>query len=164
MSAQIFSYAQGIQMKHSKLLFEDMIKRPLLLAVVATFAAGCTVESDSVVGAVEAERSAEAADLRTASAEISAERGAWSPYKDFTFNFGSDELQVSDADKVQEIADHLEENPSLRVGLDGPSERRVNNVRIALIDAGVPASKIREGTFGDPQLRTDGRVDVLLTG
>jgi len=29
--------------------------------------------------------------------------------------------------------------------------------------AGVPASKIRTGAFGDPQLRRDGRVAVLVS-
>jgi hypothetical protein len=41
-------------------------------------------------------------------------------------------------------------------------ERRVGNVRDALINAGVPAYKIQTGAFGDPQLRRSGRVAVLL--
>lgn len=47
---------------------------------------------------------------------------------------------------------------SLRVGLDGSNERKVLAVRHALIMAGVPASRIQTGAYGDPQLRRDGRV------
>jgi hypothetical protein len=34
---------------------------------------------------------------------------------------------------------------------------------IALIDAGVPADKIQTGAFGDPQLRRNSRVAVLVS-
>ena len=36
-------------------------------------------------------------------------------------------------------------------------------VRGALIVAGVPSAKIQTGAFGDPQLRRDGRVGVLVS-
>jgi hypothetical protein len=39
----------------------------------------------------------------------------------------------------------MNQNPSARVAIDGSSERRVNSVRTALIDAGVPAYKIQTG-------------------
>jgi outer membrane protein OmpA-like peptidoglycan-associated protein len=77
---------------------------------------------------------------------------------------------------VNEIAGYMAHNPSLEIGIDGstnPSggaptnqdlnKRRVAAVHNALINAGVPASKIQAGTFGDPQLRRDGRVEVLIT-
>jgi outer membrane protein OmpA-like peptidoglycan-associated protein len=157
-------------MRHSKFVLANMLRRPLLLAIVATVAVACVAESEGVIGAVEPGDSAgtalensDSADVAGA-AEALAERGQWSPYKNFTFNLGSDILQAADADKVAVIADRLEQNPALRVGIDGPNARRVSSVRDALIDAGVPASRIREGTFGNPQLRTDGRVDVLVTG
>jgi hypothetical protein len=35
-------------------------------------------------------------------------------------------------------------------------------VRSALIEAGVPASKIQSGAYGDPQQRRDRRVDVMV--
>lgn len=151
-------------MRQSK-LSEQMIKRPLLLAIVATFAVACTAESDSRVGAAGSAGVADAQDApRPADIKDTlVQHEEWSTYKDFTFNFGSDELQRSDAAKVREIAGHLEQNPSLRVGIDGPNERRAGNVRDALIDAGVPAAKIRIGNFSDAQLRTDGRVDILVT-
>jgi outer membrane protein OmpA-like peptidoglycan-associated protein len=42
------------------------------------------------------------------------------------------------------------------------AERRVSAVRDALMRAGVPTDKMETGAFGDPQLRRDGRVEVLL--
>jgi outer membrane protein OmpA-like peptidoglycan-associated protein len=41
------------------------------------------------------------------------------------------------------------------------SNQRVKAIRDALIKAGVPADKIKAGAFGDPELRRDGRVEVL---
>jgi outer membrane protein OmpA-like peptidoglycan-associated protein len=41
-------------------------------------------------------------------------------------------------------------------------DRRINAVRLALIDAGVPAEKISTGAFGDPLPRNDARVEVLI--
>jgi outer membrane protein OmpA-like peptidoglycan-associated protein len=75
--------------------------------------------------------------------------------------------------KISEIAAYMKQNPSLRVGLDGYanprgsdannlSQRRVDAVRDALIQAGVPAGNIQAGAFGDQQLKRDGRVEVLV--
>jgi len=55
----------------------------------------------------------------------------------------SDDILRSDGNKAREIADYMNRNPSLRVGIDGSSARRVANVRDALINAGVPAYKIQ---------------------
>jgi hypothetical protein len=33
-----------------------------------------------------------------------------------------------------------------------------------MLNAGVPAHRIAHGDFSDPQLRNDGRVDVLVSG
>jgi outer membrane protein OmpA-like peptidoglycan-associated protein len=89
--------------------------------------------------------------------------GNWSPYRDYSFNVNSDEILRSDGNKAREIADYMNQNPSARVAIDGNSERRVNRVRNALIDAGVPADKIQTGSFGDPQQRRDNRVAVLVS-
>jgi outer membrane protein OmpA-like peptidoglycan-associated protein len=43
------------------------------------------------------------------------------------------------------------------------SDRRVNTVRDALIQAGVPAYRIQAGAFGDTGLRRDRRVEVLIS-
>jgi outer membrane protein OmpA-like peptidoglycan-associated protein len=72
--------------------------------------------------------------------------------------------------KVSEIAAYVKQNPSLRVGIDGfkdprnddLSERRIRAVRSALIEAGVPSSKIQSGAYGDAKLAGDRRVEVLV--
>jgi outer membrane protein OmpA-like peptidoglycan-associated protein len=77
-------------------------------------------------------------------------------------------------DQVSEIANYMKQNPSLEVGIDGsiPSGstssnqilagRRVIAVREALINAGMPASHIETGAFGDAKLAQDRRVEVLI--
>ena len=65
--------------------------------------------------------------------------------------------------KAREIADYMNRNPSARIAIDGFNGRRVNTVRSALIDAGVPAARIQTGQFGDAQQRRDSRVAVLVS-
>jgi outer membrane protein OmpA-like peptidoglycan-associated protein len=99
----------------------------------------------------------------------------WTLYRDFRFEYNRSDLQASEAKKVSEIARYMKANPSLKIGLDGSmdprgldprnqglSDRRVSAIRDALIKAGVPASKIQLGAFGDKQLARDRRVAVLL--
>jgi outer membrane protein OmpA-like peptidoglycan-associated protein len=99
----------------------------------------------------------------------------WTSLRDFMFEYNKADLQPSDTSKVSEIADYMKQNPSLQVGIDGSmdprgtdprdqnlSDRRVSAVRDALIQAGVPASKIQAGAFGDAQLARDRRVEVLI--
>jgi outer membrane protein OmpA-like peptidoglycan-associated protein len=93
----------------------------------------------------------------------SAGNGGWSSYRNYTFNVNSDDIQRSDGNKAREIADYMDQNPSALVAIDGSNERRVTNVRDAVINAGVPAYKIQTGSFGDPQVRRDGRVAVLVS-
>jgi outer membrane protein OmpA-like peptidoglycan-associated protein len=68
----------------------------------------------------------------------------------------------------------MQQNPSVNVGIDGSiprgsnarnqdmAGRRVKSVHSALINAGVPASRIETGAFGDWKLAHDQRVEVLL--
>lgn len=99
----------------------------------------------------------------------------WTSFRDLWFGFDRADLQTSEMSKVSEVAAYMKQNPSLRVGIDGSmdprgtdprnqdlSDRRVNTIRNALIEAGVPASKIQAGTFGDTQLTRDRRVEVLI--
>jgi outer membrane protein OmpA-like peptidoglycan-associated protein len=99
----------------------------------------------------------------------------WTLYRDFRFDYDQADLRASEAKKVSEIARYLKGNPSLAVGLDGSldprgtdprnqelNDRRVSAIRDALINAGVPAAKIRMGPFGDQRLARDRRVAVLL--
>ena len=87
----------------------------------------------------------------------------WHSYRQFTFDANSDAISRADLGKVQEIADYTNQNPSLRLGIDGPNASRVNNVRDALMNVGVAGSKIQTGNFDDPQLRRDSRVSVLVS-
>jgi outer membrane protein OmpA-like peptidoglycan-associated protein len=95
----------------------------------------------------------------------------WTTYRVIYFDSGRSDLSPSDKRMVSEIAAYMAKNPSLQAGLDGYrdprnqslSERRVTTVRDALMAAGVPSSKIQTGAFGDPNLRSDRRVEVLLS-
>lgn len=99
----------------------------------------------------------------------------WTSIREFMFEYDRAEIQGSDTSKVSEIAAYVIQNPSLQVGIDGSmdprgsdprnqdlSDRRVSSVRNALIEAGVPAYRIRTGAFGDTGLTRDRRVDVLV--
>ena len=100
--------------------------------------------------------------------------GCWTSYRAFWFDSESANIRTSDMDQVSEIANYMEQNPSLKVGIDGsiPSGstsskqllagRRVVNVRQALINAGLPASRIETGAFGDAKLSQERRVEVLI--
>jgi hypothetical protein len=94
----------------------------------------------------------------------------WTSYRNFSFENGEDGIASSDAVKLSRIAAYIKLNPSLQLGIDTykfPSnqdlrDRRINAVRVGLIDAGVPAEKISTGAFGDPLPRNDARVEVLI--
>jgi outer membrane protein OmpA-like peptidoglycan-associated protein len=100
----------------------------------------------------------------------------WTSYQDFNFAYDDARIQNADAGKIASIAAYMQANPSLQLGIDGSmdsrgsdqrnaalADRRVNAVRSSLIDAGVPAHRIKTGAFGDPQTRRDRRVEVLFT-
>jgi outer membrane protein OmpA-like peptidoglycan-associated protein len=91
-----------------------------------------------------------------------AENGSWSVYRNYTFDRDSDRILQADSGKAREVAEYANHNPSYRVAIDGPNAQHVSTVRDALIDAGVPKSRISTGSFGDPQLRRDREVAVLL--
>jgi hypothetical protein len=57
----------------------------------------------------------------------------------------------------------MNQNPSFRVAIDGSNSGRVSKVRDALIEAGVPASRIQIGAYGDPQVRRNSHVGVLVS-
>jgi outer membrane protein OmpA-like peptidoglycan-associated protein len=99
----------------------------------------------------------------------------WTSYRLFNFDDGSASIRTSEMKQVSAITAYLAENPSLQLGIDGSvdanivnrpdrdlDERRVNAVRNALMEAGTPASRIETGAFGDPRLRSEGRVQVLF--
>ncbi len=89
-------------------------------------------------------------------------KGTWTGYSEYTFNGDSDEILYSDRGNAGDIARYLDQNQSYRIGLDGADTTRVGIIRDALLKAGVPSYKIQTGALGDPQLRTYGRVEVLV--
>lgn len=84
------------------------------------------------------------------------------PSWNYTFNGNSDSILSSDSGKSREIASYMNQNPSSRITIRGPSNRYNHSVAGALTDAGVPAAKI-ETAFSDPMLRNNNRVDVLVS-
>jgi outer membrane protein OmpA-like peptidoglycan-associated protein len=96
--------------------------------------------------------------------------GSWTPFRDFWFDGSRSDIQASDAGKAMEIANYLRQNPSQQVGIDGQynvndtalGNRRVDAVRNALMNAGIPASRIETGAFGGMQMQRDRRVAVLV--
>jgi outer membrane protein OmpA-like peptidoglycan-associated protein len=94
----------------------------------------------------------------------------WTWYRDFRFEANQTNFRASETNKLSEIAFYLKANPSLKVGIDGSMEPRnqdlsdqhVKTVRDALINAGVPKSRIEVGTFGDSKVTRDGRVAILV--
>jgi len=109
----------------------------------------------------------------------------WMLVKEFMFDYDRPEIRYSESRKPSEVAAYMNQYPSVRLGVAGYtdrqstdqynlplSQRRVENVRDALIQAGVPADRIETGTFGTDQfmcnpsseqcLRREGRVEVLV--
>jgi outer membrane protein OmpA-like peptidoglycan-associated protein len=101
--------------------------------------------------------------------------GQWTSYREYMFSYNDARVRDSDSGKTAGIAAYMLANPSLSLGLDGSMapdgtdpkdeslrDRRVEAVRTALIEAGVPAYRIKSGAFGDPLTRRDRRVEVLF--
>jgi peptidoglycan-associated lipoprotein len=110
----------------------------------------------------------------------------WTSFKDILFDFDKSDLRVNETGKVAEVAHYMQQNPSVKVGIDGHadprgtdkynqalSERRVNTIREALVRAGVSGDKIHTGAFGESRpvcsnpteacWQRDRRVEVLIT-
>jgi hypothetical protein len=94
----------------------------------------------------------------------------WVSYRDFWFNPNSADILVAQHGVITDMADYTKRNPSLILGIDGYTgsknaelnKSRAAAVRDALVNAGVPADRIRSGDFGEPKLRREGRVEVLI--
>ena len=109
----------------------------------------------------------------------------WSSFRDFLFDFDKSAIRSNEMTHVSDIAAYLKKNPTARVGIDGHtdprgtdpynqglSERRVNGIRDALVNAGVSADSIHTGAFGESQPKCnestepcwqrDRRVEVLI--
>jgi peptidoglycan-associated lipoprotein len=120
-----------------------------------------------------------------AGAQTAAAAKQWSSFRDFLFDFDKSAIRSNETSHVSDIAAYLKQNPSARVGIDGHadprgtdpynqglSERRVNAIRDALVNAGVSTGKIHTGAFGETQPKCnestegcwqrDRRVEVLI--
>lgn len=99
----------------------------------------------------------------------------WTMYRELWFDADQVALHDADLNKVQEIAAYLRQHPSLHVGIDssinpqGANERqrdlaagRGNAVRDAMMAAGIPASQITQGEFGNVNDRRASRVGLLI--
>ena len=150
------------------------VRGPLALALAVTIGSGCSTNaffSSSVRSVASAGNSGNSGNSGNAAIAMApdstdaserAAGGEWRWYRDYAFNFNSDNIRPPDENTAQQIAEYLKQNPALRVALDGAIERRVLKVRSALVDAGVPAGKVQFGAFGDPKRRRDSRVTVLI--
>jgi outer membrane protein OmpA-like peptidoglycan-associated protein len=110
----------------------------------------------------------------------------WASFKNFLFDADKSDIRSNEMSKVSDIAAYLQQNQPATVGIDGYadprgtdpynqrlSQRRVNAVREALVQAGVPNEKIQTGAFGEQRLQCnqstetcwqiDRRVEVLIS-
>ncbi|MBN2234086.1 MAG: OmpA family protein [Opitutales bacterium] len=100
---------------------------------------------------------------------------AWTPYRDFWFDYNSSDLNGDARLMVTGIVNYLKNNPTLEIGLDGNTNpnssnpqnrsmatRRIEAIRIALKNAGISDNRIQVGAFGDAMQYRDRRVEVLL--
>ena len=109
----------------------------------------------------------------------------WISLRDILFDFDTADIRPSEMNKISEIAAYLNQNPSVRVGIDGStdllrginrhneklSQQRIANVRDALIRTGVSSSRIETGRFGVERVKCndsteqcsqrEGRVEVM---
>jgi peptidoglycan-associated lipoprotein len=118
-------------------------------------------------------------------AQAGAAAKQWSSFRDFQFDFDKSAIRSNETSHVSDIAAYMKQNPTARVGIDGHtdprgtdafnqglSERRVNNIRDALVNAGLSTGRIHTGAFGESQLKCnestetcwqrDRRVEVLI--
>jgi len=123
---------------------------PLLVAVVAAFAAA-------------APAGAQVASPAAGVLMPVAGKAVWTTFRSYTFDVNGDGIMVADQTKAREIADHLRKHPTFRVGIDGWNARRVNNIRDALINAGVAENRIQTGAFAELRLRREGLVSVMVS-
>lgn len=99
------------------------------------------------------------------------DRGAdaqWVSVPDILFEYDKADVRTDEAQKIRQIAELVKKNEHLMVRLDGHTDprgtpryndslsgRRVEAVRKALIDGGVPADRISVAAFGETRRKCD---------
>jgi outer membrane protein OmpA-like peptidoglycan-associated protein len=109
----------------------------------------------------------------------------WVTFADFLFDFDRSAIRGSETGKIDKLNQYMKQYPGIEVGLDGHadprgttaynqplSQRRVDAVKAALVNAGISADKIQTGAFGESQPKCsqateecwqrDRRVEVLV--
>ena len=94
----------------------------------------------------------------------------WVTYREFLFNPDSDTLTDPQLDEVAAMEDYMNRTPSLLLGIDGYTDElatnqdvaRVEAMRAAFLQAGMPAGRIVTGPLGHPNLRQKNHIEVLL--
>jgi outer membrane protein OmpA-like peptidoglycan-associated protein len=85
----------------------------------------------------------------------------WATYDDVLFDFAKADIRATEQGKITALATYLKEHPTFAVELEGFADprgtqdynlrltrQRVEAVRAALVEAGVPAANIRTGSYG----------------
>jgi hypothetical protein len=153
------------------------VKRILILAAVATLAAACSSPPDHAV-LIGPPGAAYATGAQERPAHLQGETdivGHWTSYRVFSFENENVNVSAAEMNLASEIAAYLVRNPTFDVGIDGTMDavkfstedrntntRRTEAVYAALLQAGVPAGKIRLGAMADPDRRQKGRIQVLI--
>jgi len=171
-----------------------MMKHSLVLAAVAVFALACTgprghTGPPGPTGMTGAQGDTGMTGTQgqpgmTAPGPAASQTG-WISLRDIMFDFDTADIRRSEMNKISDVAAYLKQNPSTRVGIDGTtdlsrgtnrynvdlSQRRIANVRDALIEAGVSGDRIETGNFGAERAECndstehcstrDGRVEVM---
>jgi outer membrane protein OmpA-like peptidoglycan-associated protein len=96
----------------------------------------------------------------------------WMSFKDVLFDYDRAEIRPDESAKITQLAEYIKKNDGLVVRLDGHadprgtdpynmklSQRRVEAVKKALIDAGVSADRVRVAAFGDRILKCTSKND-----
>jgi len=99
--------------------------------------------------------------------------GGWTAFRDVWFDSGQANIRPSEINKVSEVATYMQQNPSLKVGIDAYADprgtdaynrslgqRRFEAVRDALINAGLPVNKIQRGAFGEARNQCNESIDA----
>ena len=119
--------------------------------------------------------------------ESPAPSGTWISLREISFDYDKAEIRPSEMSKISDIASYVNDNPSVRLGIDGStdlhrgankynvalSQKRESNVRDALVRAGVDTDRMTTGGFAAERAKCsdrtekcsqrDGRVEVLAT-